>query len=320
MTTLYSLDQLEKPLVNPVLTIGNFDGVHRGHLALFDTVKARARQVEGQSVVLTFDPHPIKLMKPEKAPPLITPTEQKLQLIDAAGIDVILCLRFTRQFASLSAEDFVQNVLVRKIGIRELVVGYDYAFGRNREGNTASLKAAGRKFGFEVHVMDPVHIDSTLVSSTAIRQLVRAGQLDEAKKLLGRNYQITGTVKTGKNRGGRLLGFPTANLNVVDELVPQRGVYAVEVLTDSGTYQGVTNIGYNPTFDNGAFSIETHVLDFNENLVGKTIRVRFIARIRQERKFESVAALAEQIRNDIIEAREIFARNRKRSVTESSAS
>jgi len=316
MTTLYSLDQLENPLVNPVLTIGNFDGVHRGHLALFDAVKSRAREIDGQSVVLTFDPHPIKVMKPQNAPPLITPTEQKLQLIEAAGIDVILCLRFTREFASLSAADFIQNILVRKIGIRELVVGYDYAFGRNREGNTASLKAAGRKFGFKVHVMDPIRIDSTLVSSTAIRQLVQAGQLDEAKKLLGRNYQITGIVKTGMNRGGRLLGFPTANLNVVDELVPQRGVYAVQVLTDSGSYQGVTNIGYNPTFENNAFSIETHILDFNENLVGKTIRVRFIARIRQERKFESVAALAEQIRKDILQAQAIFARNHERSETE----
>jgi riboflavin kinase/FMN adenylyltransferase len=310
MTIFYDLKQLEKPLKNPVLTIGNFDGVHKGHMALFERVKEKSRAIHGQSSVMTFDPHPIKVMKPGNGPFLITPTEQKLKLIDAAGIDIIFCIPFTRQFASISARDFVQNILVEKIGIKELVVGYDYTFGHNREGNIELLKEMGTLSGFAVDVLEQVSVDNTLISSTSIRHLVEQGNLSEARRLLGRDYQICGTVIKGKNRGARLLGFPTANLKLIDELTPRLGVYAVKVLINDKTYDGLTNIGYNPTFDNGQFSVETHILDFSEDLLGKTIRVNFIERLRDEKTFASIEDLSEQIGKDVIRARKLFGKLR----------
>jgi riboflavin kinase / FMN adenylyltransferase len=308
MTIFYDLKQLEKPLKNPVLTIGNFDGVHKGHLALFDQVKERAEFLGGQSVVVTFEPHPIKVIKPGNGPPLITPTQQKLGLIDAAGIDVIFCIPFSKQFAAISARDFVEKILVERIGIKEIVVGYDYTFGRNREGNIEFLKEMGSLSGFAVHVLEQVLIDQTPVSSTSIRNMVREGNLSGAKMLLGRDYQICGTVVKGKNRGGRLLGFPTANLKLVDELTPKVGVYAVEVLIDDQAYYGLTNIGYNPTFVNNQFSVETHILDFSKDLLGESIRVNFIERLRDEKTFASIEDLSEQIRKDVLRSRELFSK------------
>jgi riboflavin kinase/FMN adenylyltransferase len=306
MKLIRDLGQLENPLMNPVLTIGNFDGVHRGHLALFDRVKARARLIQGQSAVMTFEPHPIKVMKPGNGPPLITMIDQKLELISAAGIDVIFCLPFTKQFAAISAQSFVRSILLEKIGMKELVVGYDYAFGHQREGDIKLLKAMGRTLGFAVHEVKPIHIKNKLVSSTSIRKLIQEGNLGEAKALLGRDYQISGTVVRGKSRGGKLLGFPTANLELIDELTPKSGVYAVTVLMNGKTYKGVTNIGFNPTFGNGVLSVETHILDFSEDVLGKSIKINFIQRLREEKKYASIHELADQIGLDIAQARKIF--------------
>ena len=306
MNIIYDLNELKEPLKNPVLTIGNFDGVHKGHLVLFDKVKARAKAIDGQSAVITFEPHPIKVMKPGNGPPLITPIKQKLDLISDARIDVIFCIPFTRQFASISAEDFVQDILVDRLGIKEIVVGYDYTFGFKRQGNISLLQEMGEKLGFRVHVVDPIRLDNALVSSTSIRELVREGNLSEAKKLLGRDYQICGTVVKGKNRGGRLLGFPTANLKLIDELIPRGGVYAVTAIINDKIYYGVTNIGYNPTFGDEALSVETHLLNFSGDILGKTIRVNFIKRLRDEKTYGSVEELADQIALDVRQAKELF--------------
>lgn len=306
MTVLSDLDQLEKPLRNPVLTIGNFDGVHKGHLALFNMVKERASLIAGQSVVMTFEPHPIKVMMSGNGPPLITLTRQKLKLIEDAGIDVILCLPFTKEFAMISPQGFVKDLLVDKIGIREIVVGYDYCFGHNRAGDIDLLQRLGKDYGFLVHVVGQIFVDDIPVSSTTVRNLVQEGRLAEAKKLLGRDYEVRGTVVKGRNRGGRLLGFPTANLKLIDELTPKLGVYTVKVFIDDSIYYGLTNIGYNPTFGNGVFSVETHVLDFSEDLVGKTIRLSFIERLRDEQTFQSIGELSEQIKKDCLRARELF--------------
>ncbi len=306
MTVIQDLDTLEKPLGNAVLTIGNFDGVHRGHLALFDRLKERAGAIKGYSVVMTFEPHPTKVMMPGNGPPLITPTEQKLALIKGAGIDIIFCIPFTREFAAISAQDFVQDILVGKIGIKEIVVGYDYSFGNKREGDIALLKEMGERLGYKVHVVPPVHYEDMLVSSTSIRHLVQQGNLSKAKKLLGRDYQIAGTVVKGKNRGGRLLGFATANLEVIDELVPKEGVYAVKAIVNEQTYNALTNIGHNPTFGEGPLSVETHFLDFSGDLLGKTLRLNFIKRIRDEKTFKSAKALSDQISKDVLQAREIL--------------
>ena len=306
MSVFYDFAQMVNPLKNPVATIGNFDGVHRGHLTLFDMVKQRAAMINGESVVITFDPHPLKVMKPGNGPPLITPTAQKLDLIKAAGIETIFCIPFTKNFAAISAREFIQNILLDGIGIREIVVGYDYNFGRGREGNIELLKEMGQTGGFLVHVAEPVHIGDRLVSSTAIRKLIQEGNLPDAKLLLGRDYQISGQVIKGMNRGGRLLGFPTANLAPVDELVPKVGVYAVHVVIDGMIFEGVTNIGYNPTFGKGPFSVETHILDFKRDLVGKNIVIRFKKRLRNEKKFGSIHELSDQIRKDVLLAKKLF--------------
>ncbi|MBN2032644.1 MAG: bifunctional riboflavin kinase/FAD synthetase [Deltaproteobacteria bacterium] len=306
MQIITDLKAIEEPLINPVLTIGNFDGVHRGHLALFEKVRQRAQAIQGRSAVMTFEPHPFRVMKPGNGPPLITPTKQKIELIQQAGIDLLFCIPFTREFADISAEDFVGNILVAGIGIKELVVGYDYAFGRDREGNIPLLKKMGEKFGFLVHLVQPIHVDEMLVSSTSIRRLIQEGRLAEAKTLLGRNFQLEGSVVRGHNRGAALLGFPTANLSPQDELLPKTGVYAVTVLIDGKPYSGVTNVGYNPTFRDKFLSVETHLLNFSRDILGKKIKLTFLHRLRDEKTFKSVQELIDQISRDIHEAREWF--------------
>lgn len=312
MNVIRDLNELAGPLKHPVLTIGNFDGVHKGHLALFDMVKEIAGKIGGQSVVMTFEPHPVKVVKPGNGPPLITPAKQKLKLISDAGIDVILCLPFTMEFARIPAEEFVDDLLVRKIGVEELIVGYDYSFGSARKGNIELLKKKGEEAGFKVHVVEPVHLNNTPVSSTSIRNLIKEGNLQEAKRLLGRDYRITGVVKKGMGRGEKILGFPTANLTPVDELIPKKGVYAVKVYLDEKEYNGVCNIGNNPTFGGTALSIETHVLDFSGDLLGRDFTIRFISRLREEKTFGGIEELAEQINRDIALARELLDMNGKK--------
>ena len=311
MSVISDLNELEKPLKNPVLTIGNFDGVHKGHLALFDRVKELAGNIQGQSVVMTFQPHPIKVVKPGNGPPLITPVEQKIKLIADAGIDVILCLPFNKEFAAISANDFVLDLLVKRIGVKEIVVGYDYSFGAGRRGNIDFLKKKGDELGFGVHVVEPIHLNRTLVSSTSIRNLVQEGNLAEAKRLLGRDYQITGIVKTGMGRGSKILGYPTANLTPEDELIPKKGVYAVKTYIHGKEYNGVCNIGFNPTFGGTPLSIETHVLDFSGDIVGEKFTIKFIKRLRDEKNFKSKEELAEQIEKDVVIARKILGMNGK---------
>ena len=306
MQVILNLNEITKPLTNPVLTIGNFDGVHKGHLALFDKVKERAKAIAGQSVVMTFEPHPLKIMRPANGPQLITHTGQKLELIEKAGIDVIVCVSFDREFAAIPARDFVNSILVKKIGIKEIVVGYDYTFGHNREGDINLLREIGNDFGFVVHLVGPIEIDHTLVSSTSIRRLVQEGRLEEARVLLGRDFEVQGTVVKGRNRGGRLLGFPTANLNPHGELLPKTGVYAVKLLIDDVFYNGVTNVGYNPTFGDTGLTVETHVLDYSGELMGKTIKVHFIKRLRDEKTFKTLEELSSQIAHDIARAEEVL--------------
>ncbi|MBN1906128.1 MAG: bifunctional riboflavin kinase/FAD synthetase [Deltaproteobacteria bacterium] len=311
MTVITDLGELTKPLINPVLTIGNFDGVHKGHLALFDRVKILARGINGQSVVMTFEPHPLKVVRHRNEPKLITPLEDKIRLILAAGIDVIFCLPFTLEFAAISAHDFVQELLLKKIGIKEIVVGYDYSFGSGRKGNIELLKKMGEELGFRVHVVEPVYLNDTLISSTSIRNLIREGNLAGAKRLLGRDHQITGIVKTGMGRGGSLLNFPTANLAPYKEIIPGGGVYAVRVILKGREYNGVCNIGTNPTFNGESLSIETHILDFSDDIVGEKLAIRFVDRLRDEKKYSSKDELIGQIEKDVINARKILELNGK---------
>jgi riboflavin kinase/FMN adenylyltransferase len=310
MKTINSLEHIKGQVRKAVITIGNFDGVHIGHQALFHETIAKADSIGGTSVAMTFEPHPIRLFKRASPPPLITLYEQKVELISRAGLDLLICVPFTHSFAAISAGDFVQRILVDQLDMKAIVVGEDYTYGQNREGTLDTLRADARRLGFEVLIVPGIPFGAGTeerISSTRIRELVMTGRVQEAQKLLGRHYQIRGSVVTGRNRGGKLLGFPTANLHLQDELQPQNGVYAVTVDTGAGLFKGVANIGYSPTFEDHQFTIEAHLLDFKGDLYGKQIKVNFVSRIRDEIKFSSIQELADQIRNDIDRARDMIA-------------
>ena len=309
MKIIRNLKDINRPYKRSVITIGNFDGVHLGHQALIHEVIDKADAISGTSVAITFEPHPIRVLNGSNHPPLITILEQKIELIERMDLDVLIVIPFTREFASLSPREFVEDILIRKLGMTAIVVGKDYSFGRNRQGTVGLLKTFAELFDFELVIADWIGENRAAdgrISSTRIRNLVVDGRVDEVQPLLGRYYQVRGTVATGRDRGGKLLGFPTANINLQDELCPKTGVYAVTVECNSTTYDGVANIGYSPTFDDHIFTVEVHILDFNRNIYGDNIRVNFIKRIRDELKFSSVAELAEQIKEDVIEARGIL--------------
>jgi riboflavin kinase / FMN adenylyltransferase len=308
MEFIKNLNHIDRPFHNAVITIGNFDGVHIGHQALFHEVIEKAQEIGGTAIAMTFDPHPLRVLNHNKTLSLITRSEQKLELISASGIDVLICIPFTHEFAAMSARSFVEQ-LVNRVGMKAIITGDDYTFGRNREGNVALLKNLGQELGFEVLVSDWIQASSVKpgrISSTRIRELIAKGKVTSAKKLLGRFYQVRGTVVSGRNRGGKLLGFPTANLILQDELCPKAGVYAVTVECLDRQFMGVANIGYSPTFSDNIFTVEVHILDFYNDIYGKNIRVNFIERIRDEIKFSGISELSEQIRKDIEYARGVL--------------
>ena len=302
MQLIEGLDNIAKPFTNGVVTIGNFDGVHKGHQALLHQVIEKAEAKNGTAIAITFEPHPIRVLKKNGHPPLITLYEQKIELISRTGIDVLICIPFTLEFAAIPAAEFIEKILFEKIGMRGIIIGEDYNFGKNKEGNLDLLKTFGKRLGFEVFVANWIlSADSKQkrISSTRIRKMVSNGNVEDVQHLLGRPYQIRGTVETGRNRGGKLLGFPTANIKLYDELCPKTGVYAVTVNFNDKLYKGVANIGYSPTFDDHIYTVEVHILDFDEDIYGKTIRVNFMNRIRDEKKFSGIDELSAQIKKDV---------------------
>ncbi len=309
MKLIDNIEDIDKPFPNAVITIGNFDGVHIGHQALFHEVMEKADIRGGTAIAMTFEPHPIRVLKNNGHPPLITPYARKIELIAKTGIDVLICIPFTHEFASIRAKEFVLDILLNRIGIQTIVVGKDYTFGKNREGNLNLLKSYAEAYDFEVDVVDWIPISNNVpsrISSTQIRNLLIDGKVREAHKLLGRHYQVSGIVVPGRNRGGKLLGFPTANIKLREELFPKNGIYAVTVDCLGKRHQGVANIGYSPTFDDNALTVEVHILDFNKDLYGKSIVVKFIERIRDEIKFSGISELSQQIAQDVLKAREIL--------------
>lgn len=307
MKILRKIEEINQPLTNACVTIGNFDGVHLGHQQLFATVVGKARAADGTSVVITFDPHPLQVLLPDGIK-LISTYQQKEELIAMSGIDVLLVIPFTKEFAKTTAENFVADLLVKKIGVKELVVGYDYAFGKGRSGNIDFLKQQGLFYGFPVTVVEACYLNNQLVSSTKIRELVKEGRMAAARELLGRCYQIRGTVRMGKQRGGKVIGFPTANLKFNEaDLVPKHGVYVTKVFCEGRRYGGILNIGYNPTFGEKQLVAETHIFDFNEDIYGKPIKVNLLKFLRAEKKFPGPEELAEQIGKDVKLAKKILA-------------
>jgi len=303
-----NLSNIQQPFHHACVTIGNFDGVHLGHQLLFSEVVNRAHLTKGTSVAVTFDPHPLKVLRPDKIR-LISTTQQKIELIEMAGIDVLVIIPFDLDFAATTAGRFVDDILIGTIGVKELVIGYDYAFGRGREGNIEFLKSKGRDNGFSVAVVEAHYEENMLVSSTKIRELVAKGRMRDVRKLLGRYYQIRGEVQRGRQRGGRVIGFPTANLKISEEdLCPKRGVYVTQVICDGKCYGGVSNIGYNPTFGENRLVAETHIFDFHDDIYGRPIRINLLRHLRSEKKFSGPDELSAQIRRDIETARHVLAR------------
>ncbi len=289
------------------VTIGNFDGVHNGHRKLIARMMSKAASAHLAGIVVTFDPHPLRVLAKEHAPVFITDHEKKLDLLAALGVDLTLTLEFTHALAAMEPEDFIHDILVAGLHLKELVVGYDYSFGKERKGHFALLTKLGEKYGFSCERLEPVIIDGAIVSSTRIRDMLTAGDVWGVRTLLDRFYVIRGTVVRGMNRGGALLGFPTANLQVRDELLPAPGVYAVWVEVEGSTYKGVTNIGCNPTFGEQALSVETHIVDFDRDIYHCELRLSFVHRLRDERAFANVSDLVLQIHNDVALGKQILA-------------
>ncbi|MCA1785021.1 MAG: bifunctional riboflavin kinase/FAD synthetase [Desulfobacteraceae bacterium] len=311
MQLVETLEQIRAPFTNAVVTIGNFDGVHKGHQALLHQVISKAKEISGTSVALTFEPHPLRALG-IASPPLITRHDQKMELLEQSGIDVVVCLTFDKEFAAITAKDFIQDILVNKIGMKAIIIGPDYTFGNNRTGDIELLQDQGRILGFDTIVADWIKDrtgNTQRISSTRIRKIVMDGKVEQAKKYLGRHYQIRGKVIKGRSRGGSQLGFPTANIKLHDELCPKFGVYAVTVETVYGRFPGVANIGFSPTFDDHLFTIEVHILDFDRDIYGTRIRVNMVARLRDEKKFSSLRELSEQIRKDIDIAKDVLQKN-----------
>jgi len=304
LRSISDLSALPGPLF---LAIGVFDGVHLGHQAVISTSARHAREAGGTPVVMTFDPHPVKVLRPNHAPHLLTATQHKTALIRDLGVDHLLVQHFDRQFAATPPEEFVQQLVTHAKPLREICVGHEWSFGQGRAGNLALLKQLGTTYDFDVVGVQAVTVNGEVVSSTAIRRAIADGNLIKATQMLGREYTIVGAVKTGEKLG-RKLGFPTANLSAHSEQFPPNGVYVAEARLAGALYRGVANVGYRPTVSAGKPErlLELHLFDLNRDIYGKEVEVRFVRYLRPEQKFENVETLAAQIALDVAEAREQF--------------
>jgi riboflavin kinase / FMN adenylyltransferase len=288
-----------------VITVGTFDGVHRGHRDVIERLVARSRTLKIPSVLVTFEPHPLQIVNPSAAPLLLTTHDEKLEVLAETGIDYMAVLPFTAELAAFSAEAFVEVILRRCFRLRELLIGYDHGFGRQRAGNVSVLRSWGERDGFQVDVVDPVATpDGRSVSSTSIRRAIAGGDLERAALALGRRYSVSGRVIGGAQRG-RTIGFPTLNLGPPPprKLLPPEGVYAVRVQTPIGPVGGMMNLGPRPTFGDSATSLETHLFDTAGEFYGANVRVDFVARLRETRKFASADHLVKQLGQDERDAR-----------------
>jgi riboflavin kinase/FMN adenylyltransferase len=304
LRSIPELSQLRGPVF---LAIGVFDGVHLGHQAVISTSAEHARRANGTPVVVTFDPHPEKVLRPQAATHLLTATPHKIALIRELGVAHLLIIKFDKQFAATEPEDFVQQLVEHSKPLREICVGHEWSFGKNRRGNLKLLNEFGARCDFGVVGIPPVTVNGELVSSTTIRQALEAGDLKKAAQMLGREYTILGTVVHGDDLGKKI-GFPTANLSAHNEQFPPNGVYFAEARLDGAIYPGVVNLGCRPTVSSKTERIlEIYLLDFESDIYGKDIEVRFIRYLRREKKFENIDALVRQIEFDVQQARELSA-------------
>jgi riboflavin kinase/FMN adenylyltransferase len=293
------------------MTIGNFDGVHRGHQTILARAVEQARASALMPAVLTFHPHPARVLRPAVAPPLLMTLEQRLRAFESAGIASVLVLRFDESLAKVNAEDFVRRFLVDGMRARAILVGGNFRFGHKQAGDVKLLGQLGERHCFHVEVVPPVVEDGIVVSSTAVRNAVRDGRMEDATKFLGRPFALGGEIRTGTGQGRKLV-VPTLNLGTEQEALPKRGVYATESLIEQTAYRSVTNVGVRPTFDGRYLAIESHLFDFNETRSAGPMEVRFFTRLRDEQKFSGADALRAQVLRDIANAKEYFAAEQKR--------
>ncbi len=299
-----------------VVSVGNFDGLHLGHQKIIRQVVERARAAARRSAIVTFDPHPLRLLRPEHAPPLVQTLSQRLAGIEQLGVDAALVLRFDRAFSLLSPETFIEQILVGCLRVETILVGANFCFGHRGAGDVRLLAEFGKLRGFAVEIISPVEIGGRVVSSTAVRNAVASGNVADAAVLLGREFALTGDIRPGAGRGASIV-FPTLNLAAEQELLPKLGVYATESIVGARLYPSVTNVGTRPTFDGQGVTVESHLFGFSEKVAEGPMEVRFHQRLRHEQKFSGPEALRAQIAQDIAAAQKYFARQ---VVTENSQS
>lgn len=298
------LDEVSQEYRHCALTIGNFDGVHRGHAEIVRRLMERAAELSTAAVVFTFDPHPATILRPDRAPPPLTWTERKLDLLCRLGVDAVIAYPVDRAFLRMEARQFFDSVVRRRLDARALVEGRNFFFGHNRAGNVDVLESYCRECGLPLDVVEPLAIDGRVVSSSRVRESVAAGDVEEARRMLGGPYRIRGVVAHGAGRGAEI-GYPTANLEEVDTLLPAEGIYAGRAVTEERTWPAAVSVGPNPTFDEGALKVEAYLLDFSGSLYGRRIEVDFLSRLRKIERFDSVGQLVAQMDRDVASTREI---------------
>jgi len=291
------------------LAIGNFDGLHKGHRAILKQLVQKARKLRIPAVVYTFEPHPVRILAPKIAPPLINTLRQKLELLEETGIDMVIVEPFTRTFSHISATDFFSQILQKHLNSRYIIVGYDFTFGKKREGNIETLEILGHQNDIQIKIVKAQMIGDTLPSSSLVRKLLTGGKVSEANRLLQRDYFMDGTIISGKSRGKKM-GYPTANLESENELLLKTGVYVTTAQVGKKRYSAVTNIGSNPTFGKSKISIETFILSGKHALYGKKVRLFFHQYLREEKNFSSADKLIQQISKDIVKAKKYHEKNK----------
>lgn len=298
MRLLHSLAALPPDLRGGALSIGNFDGVHRGHAQLVQRLLAKARDLRGPAIVFTFDPHPVRLLRPESAPPPLTWTDRKAELLAELGVTAVIAYPTDEALLALSPDQFFQRIVQDQLGARAMVEGPNFFFGHNRAGNIDTLTRLCQQSNVALEIVPPTESGGEIVSSSRVRAAIQAGDVDLARQLLTRPYRVRGMVTHGAGRGGKI-GFPTANLAAIDTLLPAQGVYAARALTPAGNWPAAINIGPNPTFGEQTLKVEAHLIGFSGNLYGQPLELEFLSRLRSIRPFDSVAALKTQLHHDL---------------------
>lgn len=304
MKLIRKLADFPPTLKGGALTIGNFDGVHRGHASIIQRLKSLADQLHGPSIVFTFDPHPVRLLRPDQCPPPLTWTDRKADLLAELGIDMVIAYPTNQELLSLSYQEFFQQIVVDAVGSRAMAEGPNFFFGRDREGNPDRLRELCQQHGIHLEIVQPLLEGQEYISSSRIRNLIRDGQVEQAAAMLTHPYRIRGMVTHGASRGSTL-GFPTANLDAIDTLIPAKGVYAGRTFVDGRSHWSAIHVGPNPTFQEEVLKVESHLLDFEGSIYGQAVEVDFIARIRDIRSFASAEQLIQQLQDDVVTTRSL---------------